>query len=56
MESQLRRIPSQELRTPKTEVKGLTGGSSSVAAIHEGYDHDKVIFTVDDGAKVRSSE
>ena len=43
---------AQSSQEPKTEVKGLTGSSSSVAAIHEGYDHDKVIFTVDDGAKV----
>ena len=34
-------------------MKGSTGGSSSVAAIHvhEGYHHDKVILTVDDGEK-----
>ena len=43
---------TQNSQEPKPEVKGSTGGSGSVAAIHEGYDHDKVIFTVDDGEKI----
>ena len=43
---------TQNSQEPKPEVKGSTGGSGSVAAIHEGYDHDKVIFTVDDGENI----
>ena len=46
---------TQNSQEPKPEVKGSTGGSGSVAAIHEGYDHDKVIFTVDDGEKIGAS-